>query len=160
MIKSLKQIIYETNVLVDAMIQLRSFHYGDLLDIIKKGRIDYASCFLSVNNASNNASFETLTMELFVFDILAEDDSNRTDIENTTKRILNALITTIRYSNRWNSFCEVTADVSELKYYDNLQDRLAGWGGTIQLRVFANDCLTGLPIDGYNFNETDYQEES
>lgn len=43
--KSLKQIIYETNVLVDAHVQLRSFYYGDLLDIIKIGAIDYATCF-------------------------------------------------------------------------------------------------------------------
>ncbi len=150
--KSLKQIIYEVNVLVDAQIQLRSFHYGDLLDIIKKGSIDYASCFLSINSASNNASFETFNLELFVFDILAADDSNRKDIENTTKRILNDLITVIRYSTRWNSFSEVLNDVNELKYYDNLQDRLSGWGGTIQLKVYSNDCLVGLPIDDYDFD--------
>ena len=151
--KSLKQIIYETSVLVDAHVQLRSFHYGDLLDIIKKGRIDYTSCFLSINNAVNNPFFETITLELFVFDILAEDDSNRTDIENTTKRILNDLITTIRYSNRWNNFSEVLSDVTELKYYDNLQDRLSGWGGTIQLKIYSKDCLVGLPIDGYDFDQ-------
>jgi hypothetical protein len=150
--KSLKQIIYETNVLADAHIQLRSFYYGDLLDIIKIGAIDYASCFLSINSASNNANFETFNLELFVFDILASDDSNRTDIENTTKRILNDLITTIRYSNRWNDFSEVLNDVSELKYYDKLQDRLSGWGCTIQLKVYRNDCLVGLPIDGYDFD--------
>lgn len=150
--KSLKQIIYETNVLVDAHIQLRSFYYGDLLDIIKIGSIDYASCFLSINSASNNANFETFNLELFVFDILASDDSNRTDIENTTKRILNDLITTIRYSNRWNDFSEVLTDVSELKYYDKLQDRVSGWGCTIQLKVYRNDCLVGLPIDDYDFD--------
>ena len=150
--KSLKQIIYETNVLVNAHIQLRSFYYGDLLDIIKIGRIDYASCFLSINSASNNANFETFNLELFVFDILAADDSNRTDIENTTKRILNDLITTIRYSTRWNDFSEVLNDVSELKYYDKLQDRLSGWGCTIQLKVYSNDCLVGLPIDDYDFD--------
>jgi hypothetical protein len=150
--KSLKQIIYETNVLVNAHVQLRSFYYGDLLDIIKIGRIDYASCFLSINSASNNANFETFNLELFVFDILASDDSNRTDIENTTKRILNDLITTIRYSNRWNDFSEVLNDVSELKYYDKLQDRLSGWGATIQLKVYSNDCLVGLPIDDYDFD--------
>ena len=150
--KSLKQIIYETNVLVDAHVQLRSFYYGDLLDIIKIGAIDYATCFLSINSASNNANFETFNLELFVFDILASDDSNRTDIENTTKRILNDLITTIRYSTRWNDFSEVLNDVSELKYYDKLQDRLSGWGCTIQLKVYSNDCLLGLPIDGYNFD--------
>jgi hypothetical protein len=150
--KSLKQIIYETNVLVNAHIQLRSFYYGDLLDIIKIGRIDYASCFLSINSASNNANFETFNLELFVFDILAADDSNRTDIENTTKRILNDLITTIRYSTRWNDFSEVLNDVNELKYYDKLGDRLSGWGATIQLKVYRNDCLVGLPIDGYDFD--------
>jgi hypothetical protein len=150
--KSLKQIIYETNVLVNAHVQLRSFYYGDLLDIIKIGRIDYASCFLSINSASNNANFETFNLELFVFDILAADDSNRTDIENTTKRILNDLITTIRYSTRWNDFSEVLNDVSELKYYDKLQDRLSGWGCTIQLKVYSNDCLVGLPIDDYDFD--------
>ena len=150
--KSLKQIIYETNVLVNAHVQLRSFYYGDLLDIIKIGSIDYASCFLSINSASNNANFETFNLELFVFDILATDDSNRTDIENTTKRILNDLITTIRYSNRWNDFSEVLSDVSELKYYDNLQDRLSGWGATLQLKVYSNDCLIGLPIDNYDFD--------
>lgn len=150
--KSLKQIIYETNVLVDAHVQLRSFYYGDLLDIIKIGAIDYATCFLSINSASNNANFETFNLELFVFDILASDDSNRTDIENTTKRILNDLITTIRYSTRWNDFSEVLNDVSELKYYDKLQDRLSGWGCTIQLKVYSNDCLLGLPIDGYDFD--------
>ncbi len=150
--KSLKQIIYETNVLINAHVQLRSFYYGDLLDIIKIGSIDYASCFLSINSASNNANFETFNLELFVFDILASDDSNRTDIENTTKRILNDLITTIRYSNRWNDFSEVLTDVTELKYYDNLQDRLSGWGATLQLKVYSNDCLIGLPIDGYDFD--------
>ena len=150
--KSLKQIIYETNVLIDAHVQLRSFYYGDLLDIIKIGSIDYASCFLSINSASNNANFETFNLELFVFDILASDDSNRTDIENTTKRILNDLITVIRYSTRWNDFSEVLSDVSELKYYDNLQDRLSGWGATLQLKVYSNDCLIGLPIDDYDFD--------
>jgi hypothetical protein len=150
--KSLKQIIYETNVLVDAHVQLRSFYYGDLLDIIKIGAIDYASCFLSINSASNNANFETFNLELFVFDILATDDSNRTDIENTTKRILNDLITVIRYSTRWNDFSEVLTDVPQLKYYDNLQDRLSGWGATLQLKVYRNDCLVGLPIDDYDFD--------
>lgn len=150
--KSLKQIIFEVNVLVDAHVQLRSFYYGDLLDIIKIGAIDYASCFLSINSASNNANFETFNLELFVFDILASDDSNRTDIENTTKRILNDLITTIRYSNRWNDFSEVLTDVSELKYYDKLQDRVSGWGCSLQLKVYSNDCLVGLPIDGYDFD--------
>jgi len=150
--KSLKQIIYETNVLVDAHVQLRSFYYGDLLDIIKIGNIDYASCFLSINSAPNNANFETFNLELFVFDILASDDSNRTDIENTTKRILNDLITVIRYSTRWNDFSEVLTDVPQLKYYDNLQDRLSGWGATLQLKVYRNDCLVGLPIDNYDFN--------
>jgi hypothetical protein len=150
--KSLKQIIYETSVLADAHVQLRSFYYGDLLDIIKIGAIDYATCFLSINSASNNANFETFNLELFVFDILASDDSNRTDIENTTKRILNDLITVIRYSTRWNNFSEVLSDVSELKYYDKLQDRLSGWGCTIQLKVYSNDCLVGLPIDDYDFD--------
>jgi hypothetical protein len=150
--KSLKQIIYETSVLTDAHVQLRSFYYGDLLDIIKIGAIDYATCFLSINSASNNANFETFNLELFVFDILASDDSNRTDIENTTKRILNDLITVIRYSTRWNNFSEVLSDVSELKYYDKLQDRLSGWGCTIQLKVYSNDCLVGLPIDDYDFD--------
>jgi hypothetical protein len=150
--KSLKQIIYETSVLADAHVQLRSFYYGDLLDIIKIGAIDYATCFLSINSASNNANFETFNLELFVFDILASDDSNRTDIENTTKRILNDLISVIRYSTRWNDFSEVLNDVSELKYYDKLQDRLSGWGCTIQLKVYSNDCLVGLPIDGYDFD--------
>lgn len=150
--KSLKQIIYETSVLIDAHVQLRSFYYGDLLDIIKIGSIDYASCFLSINSASNNANFETFNLELFVFDILASDDSNRTDIENTTKRILNDLITVIRYSTRWNDFSEVLSDVSELKYYDNLQDRVCGWGATLQLKVYSNDCLIGLPIDDYDFD--------
>ena len=150
--KSLKQIIYETSVLTDAHVQLRSFYYGDLLDIIKIGAIDYATCFLSINSASNNANFETFNLELFVFDILASDDSNRTDIENTTKRILNDLITVIRYSTRWNNFSEVLSDVTELKYYDKLQDRLSGWGCTIQLKVYSNDCLVGLPIDDYDFD--------
>ena len=150
--KSLKQIIYETSVLADAHVQLRSFYYGDLLDIIKIGAIDYATCFLSINSASNNANFETFNLELFVFDILSSDDSNRTDIENTTKRILNDLITVIRYSTRWNNFSEVLSDVSELKYYDKLQDRLSGWGCTIQLKVYSNDCLVGLPIDDYDFD--------
>jgi hypothetical protein len=39
-----------------------------------------------------------------------------------------------------------------LKYYDKLQDRLSGWGCTIQLKVYSNDCLVGLPIDDYDFD--------
>jgi hypothetical protein len=151
--KSLKQIIYEVSEIEKAHKQTRSFHFGDLLDIIKKGKIDYASIFMSVNNATTDKNFTTLTVELYAFDILAQDDANRVDVENTTQQILDDFITIIRYSTRWNNFCEVDSSVPERKFYDTLQDRLSGWSATIQIKVYRNDCLVGLPIDDYDFNQ-------
>jgi hypothetical protein len=151
--KSLKQIIYEVSEIEKAHKQTRSFHFGDLLDIIKKGKVDYASIFMSVNNATTDENFTTLTVELYAFDILAQDDANRVDVENTTQQILDDFITIIRYSTRWNNFCEVDSSVPERKFYDTLQDRLSGWSATIQVKVYRNDCLVGLPIDDYDFDQ-------
>jgi hypothetical protein len=152
--KSKKQIEYEIQEIEKAHLQTRSCHFGDLLDIIKKGSIEYASIFASINNAGNEEYYQNLTLELYAFDILSQDDSNRIDVENTTLRILDDFITIIRYSTRWNTFCEVDSSVPERKFYDTLQDRLSGWSATIQIKVYRNDCLVGLPIDGYNYEET------
>jgi hypothetical protein len=47
--QSLKQIIAEVKAISDAHLQLRSFRYGDILDILKGERIEYACLFMNVS---------------------------------------------------------------------------------------------------------------
>jgi hypothetical protein len=150
--QSLKQIIAEVKAISDAHLQLRSFRYGDVLDILKGERIEYACLFMNVSNATiNNASVQ-LVVELLAMDKTFKDDKNKVDVENTMLRVINDISNVMNYSNRWNIFSDVLTSRPSRKYYDNYADVVTGWGMTLTIDVYNQNGICDLPLVDYDFD--------
>jgi hypothetical protein len=150
--QSLKQIIAEVKAISDAHLQLRSFRYGDVLDILKGERIEYACLFMNVSNATiNNASVQ-LVVELLAMDKTFKDDKNKVDVENTMLRVINDISNVMNYSNRWNVFSDVLTSRPSRKYYDNYADVVTGWGMTVTIDVYNQNGICDLPLVDYDYD--------
>jgi len=150
---SLKQLIREVELLTEAHQQMKSFRYGDILDILKGSKIDYACMFMNVSNVTFPDNSIQFTVELLAMDKTTKDDLNKLDVENTMLHVINDFVNVMRYSDRWQSFYnDIIFGSPSRKYYDNFADVVTGWGLTITLDVYNSQDICDLPIINYNYN--------
>jgi hypothetical protein len=133
---------------------MKSFRYGDILDILKGSKIDYACMFMNVSNASYGDGSVQVTVELLAMDKTTKDDLNKLDVENTMMHVINDFKNVMRYSDRWQSFYnDIIFGSPARKYYDNFADVVTGWGLTITLDILDLDGICILPIVDYDYEQ-------
>jgi hypothetical protein len=151
---TIKQLIREVSDIAANHQQIKSFYYGEPLSIIKGRKVNFTSLWMNISVSSFDEKKTTFNIELFCMDRVNKDDRNKTDVENTTSRILRDIYNIIRFSTRWQDFGELVQQVQNQKYYDYTADRVTGWGQTISFNVWNTDCFSDLPMGDYDFNQT------
>jgi hypothetical protein len=151
---TIKQLIREVSDIAANHQQIKSFYYGEPLSIIKGRKVNFTSLWMNISVSSFDEKKTTFNIELFCMDRVNKDDRNKTDVENTTSRILRDIYNIVRFSTRWQDFGELVQQVQNQKYYDYTADRVTGWGQTISFNVWNTDCFADLPMGDYDFNQT------
>ena len=149
---TLNKLIEEIEAVANAHEMLNSFHYGEFLNIYQSGKIDYNTLLMNVNNATLDAHWITMNVELAVMDKVFKDKSSLNDVESDTLQILTDFYSVITTSFRWQSFSQVAAATPMRKFISKGEDQVTGWGQTVQLKIKRKNGLCDLPISGYDYD--------
>ena len=153
MLTSLKKITNEMKVLCDAHPQIKSFHYGEFLDIIKSDSIEYTTTMMNCiqSNFDPDRNTTTLVLDVMVMDKIYKDRSNNNDVENTTLLILRDLVGVIWRSPRWQELGTWSSISIASKFIEKGADVVTGWGCSITIDVVDGYGYCDTPVSGYNF---------
>ena len=153
MLTSLKEIINEFETLCLAHDEIKTFEYGDFLDIIKSNQIEYTAAMLNCSQFTPDPENKTISyvFDLLVMDKTFKDNSNVVDVENQTALILSDLAMVINYSDRWQSLGIYNTPAPAFKYREKGADVVTGWGLSFIFNAIVETGLCDLPITGYDY---------
>jgi hypothetical protein len=151
---SLKEVISEMSALCEAHKQIRTFEYGEFLEIIKSKTVEYPIVMMNVVQGPMDPSTnrDTLVIELMVMDKIYKSRENNTDVENTTRLIMRDIIGVMWHSDRWQALGEFSGVPLPQKFLEKGADVVTGWGASINFDLRLGYGYCDIPIDsGYNF---------
>ena len=149
--KSILKIISEFEDICNAHDQLRSFKYGEFLDIIKTDVIEYSLAHLNIRQASRGEQSISYVLEFSVMDKTFKDISNINYVESNTLQIWSDIYNIVAYSPRWQDIGIVSGIANPQKFRHKGDDEVTGWGGTINLEVYDEVGFCDVPVTGYDY---------
>lgn len=155
--KSILKIINEFEDICLAHDQVKSFRYGEFLDIIKSDVIDYTLCHLNIRQATRGEQSISYVLEFSVMDKTFKDISNINYVESNTLQIWNDIYNIVAYSPRWQDIGTVNTTSNPQKFRHRGDDEVTGWGGTILLEVYDEVGFCDVPVTGYDYENGDPQ---
>lgn len=152
---SLKKIVDEMRTLCTAHDEVRTFEYGEVLQIIKSNSVEYTGVFMNCNqsNYDPNQNKTTLVIDLLVMDRVFKGWSNVLDVENQTHLIVQDLIGVIWHAPVWQQYGVIRSISPAVKFRDRTADLVTGWGVTINFELVHDYGYCDVPINGYTYTE-------
>ena len=145
-------IVRELKTLANAHGQVKTFKYGQFLDVIKDTTIDYALCHANIRSANKNENSNVIQIELSLMDKTRGDDSNLFDVESNTYQIFIDLFNIISYSPRWQNLGVVNSSSAPQKFLNRGADVVTGWGAVIQFEIYEGLGFCDVPVYGYDYD--------
>ena len=145
-------IVREIETLANAHGQVKTFKYGQFLDIIKDTTINYALCHANIRSANKNENSNVIQIELSLMDKTRGDDSNLFDVESNTYQIFIDLFNIISYSPRWQTLGVVNSSSAPQKFLNRGADVVTGWGAVIQFEIYEGLGFCDVPVYGYDYD--------
>lgn len=145
-------IVRELETLANAHGQVKTFKYGQFLDVIKDTTIDYALCHANIRSANKNENSNVIQIELSLMDKTRGDDSNLFDVESNTYQIFIDLFNIISYSPRWQTLGVVNSSSAPQKFLNRGADVVTGWGAVIQFEIYEGLGFCDVPVYGYDYD--------
>ena len=135
------------------MLQINSFHWGDLEDALSQ-RIVYPlmNCYYAANGTTFQKNVSQLTVVIEICDKLYKDDSNLNDVESDVLQISRDIFNTINKSNRWKKLGSVQSSIGT-KFKHSTQDVIACVSNQISFRFRDVSGICDLPMDNYDFDQ-------
>lgn len=143
----------ELKELAEAHQQVRSFHYGEWLSILKDNSVEYCSVWAVATNSAISDLQVDVTLEIGIFDKLLPNGKNEDQVLSDTLLIANDLYGTIRMSPRWQQWMQIVGPWQCTPHTNDQQDVLAGHRVTLQLKIKAKTGFCDIPIKDYDFGE-------
>ena len=152
--KTFKAIVDQFQVICEAHEQIVSFTNGDIFDVDLSNEMDFAKAHLVEQSATINNRDFVFTFDLLVMDLVSADGSNETDVLSDTFLILSDV-----YREFKNGLGRLSADqvivsdqfvvsdsISCDPFTDRFENLLAGWKGSISIRVPSHNNACNSPI--------------
>lgn len=141
--------------LCEAHDEVRSFEYGEVLQIIKSNSVEYTGVFMNCiqSNFDPNQNKTTLVIDLLVMDKVFKGWANVLDVENQTHLIIQDLIGIIWRAPVWQQYGVLKSISIANKFRDRSSDLLTGWGVTINFELFVEYGYCNAPVTGYTYTE-------
>lgn len=143
----------ELEALCDSHDQLRTFRYGEFLDIIKESDIQYSLAHLNIRLATKNEKSIVFQLLFSVMDSTTEGNENIDYVESNMLQVWTEIYNIIAYSPRWQEMGVVTTPSTPQKFRHKGADVVTGWGGTILFEYYEDNAgYCDVPVTGYDYD--------
>jgi len=132
---TLRRLIQEVKTWADAHNMIHKFGYGDFLDLYQESEREYFYFMVNCTNSTEDQWYIKYQIEIFVADWVFDERINQLRAESDTDEVIRDFTNTVRISPRWQSFCKINGDVPKRKVIERGEDKVTGWGATINLWV-------------------------
>jgi len=152
--KTFKAIVDQFKDICEAHKQLNSFTNGDIFEVDLSNEMDFAKAHLVEQSATINNRDFVFTFDLLVMDLVSADGSNETDVLSDTFLILSDVYREFKNGlGRLSANQIIVSDqfvvsdsISCEPFTDRFENLLAGWKGSISIRVPSNNNACNTPI--------------
>lgn len=143
----------ELEILCNAHDQIRTFKYGEFLDIIEEDDIEYLLAHLNIRLGTKNLKSTVFQMEFSVMDRTIEGNENINYVESNTMQVLQDIYNIMSYSPRWQDMGVITTPSTPQKFRHKGADVVTGWTHVIQFEYYEMDAgYCDVPVTGYDYN--------
>jgi hypothetical protein len=135
-----KTIIKDIEEFCDSHLQINEFGWGPISEISTKNH-DFVMCWLLPTSATKNKISTIIDFDMYVFDLLKQDGSNKLDVINDTFLIGKDIISNFYY---YDYEFEID-EVSSAEPFDFKFDDLCG-GWIFKIKIEYQDALNDCEI--------------
>lgn len=132
---TLKRLIYEFNQWATAHEMINKFGYGTWLTHYAKQEENYPIFGLNCTGWNIEQWYVNYQLEVIVLGWVFDDRENQQRAESDTTQIFTDLENTIKYSDRWQSFSKLNANIVGTKVEEYGGDKAFGFLATFELKV-------------------------
>jgi len=155
---SLEKLKVEFNEFFLAHEQVKSFHWGDLLDFYASNQVRHSTVVIQPIRLSEISRTKvTVQLLVTVADRVATRKFNLDEVHSDSVLILSDLVDTMNVSQRWRSFITGATSGDAQLFENRTGDLVAGAVMTINVTVTNISDLCAIPLDDYDFDQ-DFKE--
>lgn len=147
---TLRQIDKALEEIARAHVQVADYFWGDWSDSFEGREQKYPAIVCNVETPVDFTRVSLLTIHVICVDQVATDQSNLKDVESDTLQIVHDFCKVMKYSESWKGICAVQSATADLKFKDKSPDEVAGWQGTIKIKLIEELGMCDLPLEGYD----------
>jgi len=142
--KTLRRLIYEFNEWADDHKYLQKFGYGQYLKTYEEEGQTYPVMVVNCTSSTIDQWYVNYNLEVIVLEWVYDDEDNKQTANSDTLAVFKDLDDTIRWSDRWQEFSRLDADITAEKIDEFGGDKAYGWLATFQLKVKKKSGICDL----------------
>lgn len=132
---TLKRLIAEFSTWADDHKMVNDFGYGQYLEVFRASGRNYAALIINAPSATSDTWYINYNIEIICLDYVTDDEANKDRVNSDTISIIRDLENTMRYANRWQSFCRIDSSFNYQKVDEFGADKCFGWIATLTLKI-------------------------